>query len=318
MRLYIDKENILAFMSNRNSNNDLFEESIRLIKKGINVYYNFPKRDIRENQVLFAWFGKMNGAGVEFESTFCEEDNEVWPIRPLASNFYNRYNAEDRSSIYLLNIEENTRNVIRNKHSILIGYPGDEMELFDSLLKMNDREQLMCQIESWSNYCPKIPLTDVIICDNHYFKNINVYRRNDNELVRALAAIPKDTINLVFITKEGEVDREICLDDECRKIKELVARESGLSRGRCSVTILTTNRTHSRHIITNYYRIKPTSCVHLKDNGLRSDVDIDIKPHTNHSAIRTSRDLIKEFQKIADNPVRVFGDKKSNYIKFQP
>jgi hypothetical protein len=316
MRLYIDKENILAFMSNRNSNNDLFDESIRLIKKGMDVYYNFPKKDILDNQMLIAWFGRMKGAGVEFESIFSTVDSEVKPERPLRSNFYIHYNAEDRSSVYLLNIEENIRDTIRKKRSILIGYPGDEMDLFKSLLEMNDKEQLMCQIKSWKDYCPQVPLTDVIICDNHYFKNINVYRKNDNELVRALAEIPKETINIVFITKDGEVDRDINLEEECRKIKEIVAKESGLSKGRCAVTILTTNRTHSRHIITNYYRIKPTSCVHLKDNGLRSDVDIDIKPHTNFNAIKTSRDLIKEFQKIAQNPVKVFGDRKSNYINF--
>jgi hypothetical protein len=316
MRLYIDKENILAFMSNRNSNNDLFDESIRLIKKGMDVYYNFPKKDILDNQMLIAWFGRMKGAGVEFESIFSSVDSEVKPERPLRSNFYIHYNAEDRSSVYLLNIEENIRDTIRKKRSILIGYPGDEMDLFKSLLEMNDKEQLMCQIKSWKDYCPQVPLTDVIICDNHYFKNINVYRKNDNELVRALAEIPKETINIVFITKDGEVDRDINLEDECKKIKEIVAKVSGLSKGRCAVTILTTNRTHSRHIITNYYRIKPTSCVHLKDNGLRSDVDIDIKPHTNFNAIKTSRDLIKEFQKIAQNPVKVFGDRKSNYINF--
>lgn len=316
MKLYIDKENILAFMSNRNSNNDLFDESVRLIKKGMDVYYNFPKKDILGNQMLTAWFGRMNGSGVKFDSTFCADNSEVKPERPLKSNFYIRYDSEDRSSIYLLNIEENMRNTIRNKRSILIGSPGDEMDLFESLLAMNDKEQLMCKIRSWKEYCPQMPLTDIIICDNHYFKNINVYKRNDNELVRALAEIPKETINIVFITKEGEIDREINLEDECKKIKETIAHVSGISRGKCAVTILTTYSTHNRNIITNYYRIKPTSCIHLKDNGLKSDVDIDIKPHTNFNAIKTSWDLIKEFQKIAQNPVRVFGDRKSNYINF--
>ena len=316
MRLYIDKQNILAFMSNRNSNNDLFDESIRLIKKGMDVYYNFPKKDILENQVLIAWFGRMKGAGVKFESTFCTDYSEVKPERPLKSNFYIRYNSEDRSSMYLLNIEENMRNTIRNKNSILIGSPGDEMELFESLLAMNDKEQLMCKIKSWKDYCPQVPLTDVIICDNYYFKNINVYKKNDNELVRALAEIPKETINIVFITKEGEVDREINLEEECKKIKDTIAKVSGISKSKCSVAILTSYKCHSRHIITNYYRMMPTSCVHLKDSGLKDDVNIDIKPNSNYNALEQTRDLIKICQKIAQNPVKIFGDKKSNYIAF--
>ena len=316
MKLYIDKENILAFMSSRNSNNDLFDESVRLIKKGMEVYYNFSKEDIHGSQELFAWFRKMKGEGVEFESTFCADDNEVKPVRPLKSNFYIGYNSEDRSSVYLLNIEENMRDTIRNKNSILIGTIGDEMNLFESLLAMNDKEQLMCRIKSWRDYCPRMPLTDVIICDNHYFKNINVYRKNDHELVRALAEMPKETINIVFITKEGEIDREINLEEECKKIKETIAKVSGISKGKCAVTILTSYQCHSRHIITNYYRMMPTSCVHLRDSGLKADVNIDIRPNSNHNALEQTKGLICEFQRIAKNPVKAFGDMKSNYINF--
>ena len=38
MKLYIDKDNIIAFISKRSDDIDLFDESIRLIKKGIEVY----------------------------------------------------------------------------------------------------------------------------------------------------------------------------------------------------------------------------------------------------------------------------------------
>ena len=318
MKLYIDKENILAFMSNRNSDSDLFDESIRLIKKGMNVQYNFPKKEILNSQVLTAWFGRVKGSGVENDSVFCSDETEIKPYRPIKSNFYKDYDSEGRSSVYLLNIDENIYETIREKQSILIGNPGNEMELFSSLLSLNDKEQLMCQIDSWKKYCPKVPLTDVIICDNYYFKDINVYKQNDNELIRALSEIPKDSINLVVITKEGEIDREINLEEEYRRIKDVIAETSGLSKKKCAVTILTTRKLHSRHVITNYYRIVPTSCVHLRNSGLKDDVNIDIKPHSNYNAIEQTRELVKVCQNIADNPVRVFGDKRSNYIKFQP
>ena len=314
MRLYIDKENILAFMSNRNSNNDLFDESIRLIKKGLDVYYNFPKKDILESQVLTAWFGKMKGTGVKSESFFCSGNGDVRPMRPLKSNFYVDYNSEDRSSIYLLNIENNICDVIRKKRSILIGSPGEEIKLFESLLDI-DKEQLMYKI-NWKNYCPQLPITDVIICDNHYFNNVYVYNKNNNELIRALAEIPRDSINVVIITKKGEVDRKIDLDKEYKTIKEIISNVSGLSKGKCSVTILTSYKFHSRHIITNYYRIMPTSCIHLKDNGLKEDANVVIRSHFNHDAVEISKDLIKMCQEIANDPAEVYGDKKSNYINF--
>lgn len=317
MRLYIDKENILAFMSNRNSDSDLFDESIRMIKKGLNVHYNFSKKEILNNNILDAWFRRVKGSGVETDSVFCTEEDEIKPKRPIKSNFYIDYDSVDRSSVYLLDIEENIRDLIRNKHSILIGYPGDEMSLFASLISMNDKEALMCELNGWKDYCPQIPLTDIIICDNHYFKNKNVYKKNDNELIKALAEIPKDSINVIIITKEGEIDSGINLEEECKNIKETIAQVSGLSKKKCAVTILTTYKLHSRHVITNYYRIIPTSCIHLRDNGLKDDANVDIKSHSNHNAMEKSRELIKICQKIAREPIRIFGDKRSNYIHFE-
>ncbi len=322
MKLYIDKDNIIAFISKRSDDIDLFDESIRLIKKGIEVYYNFPKSEILSNPVLTAWFGRMKGTGVKFSSSFCP-DATIKPERPVKTNFYVDYNSEDRGSIYLLNIEENTCSTIRNKHSILIGRPGDEMEIFKKLLAIPERPGMMTDIKSWSDYCPDIPLTDAIICDNHYFKNKEVYDKNDNELIRALAAIPKDSFNLVIITKEGEIDNRpihgepIELEKECKKIKELISKVSGLSKKKCCVTILTTNRTHSRHVVTNYYMISPSTCVHLKANSLKEDADISIHPHTDPNNLKTTRKLIKVFQSIASSPVKIHGDKKSNFIKFQ-
>ena len=91
MRLYIDKENILSFMLERNNDIDLFDESVRLIKRGMVVHYNFPKDEIKNEPVLMAWFGRMKGTGVHFPSEFCP-DATIKPERPLKSNFYLNYN----------------------------------------------------------------------------------------------------------------------------------------------------------------------------------------------------------------------------------
>ena len=315
MRLYIDKENILSFMSERNSDIDLFDESVRLIKKGMVVHYNFPKDEIKKEPVLMAWFCKMNGTGVRFPSEFCP-DATIKPVRPVKSNFYLNYDSEDRSSIFLISIEEKTCDNIREKKSILIGKPGDEMSIFRTLLEIPERPRIMTEIRSWQDYCPHVPLTDVIICDNHYFKNSYVYAKNDNELIKALASIPKDCFNLVIFTKDGEIDRQLDIESECGKIKDIVSSVSGLSKKKCAITIVTTNRIHSRHIVTNYYRISPTSCVHLKDNGLKKDANIFIEPHTDPDAVKTTKNLVSEFQSIALNPVRIYGDRKSNFINF--
>lgn len=302
-------------MSERNKDEDLFYDSIRMIKTGMEVYYNFSKSEVTANPVLMAWFGRMRGAGVKFDSFFCP-DSSMKPERPLKTNFYVNYSPIDRSSIYLLDIEEHICNIIKEKQCILIGRPGDEFYIFGKLLEIPKRPRMMTKIRSWKEFCPQLPLTDVIICDNYYFKNSNVYKKNDNELIKSLASIPKDSLNLVLITKEGEIDHDIDLPTECLKIKDLVCKISNLSKKKCSVTIMTTNRTHSRHIITNYYRISPTSCVHLKDNGLKEDANILIESHTDPGAIEATNDLINMFQSIACNPVKIYGDKRSNFIDF--
>ncbi len=302
-------------MSERNSDIDLFDESVRLIKKGMIVHYNFPKDEIKREPVLMAWFGRMNGSGVHFPSEFCP-DATITPERPVKTNFYLNYDLEDRGSIFLINIEERTCDNIRNKKSILIGKPGDEMGIFKSLLDIPERPRLMNEITSWKDYCPHIPLTDVIICDNYYFKNSYVYKKNDNELIRALSSIPKDSFNVVFFTKDGEIDRNLDLESECGKVKDIISSVSGLSKKKCSVTIITTNRIHSRHIVTNYYRISPTGCVHLKDNGLKEDVNIFIEPHTDPEAVKATKKLVEEFQSIAFKPVKIYGDRKSNFLHF--
>lgn len=315
MRLYIDKENIISFMANRDNDLDLFDESVRLIKRGMEVYYNFPKSEIQNSPVLMAWFGRMKGSGVKYASIFCP-DATVKPERPVKANFYTNYDSSDRGAIFLLNIEENTYNIINDKRSILISRPGGEMSIFKTLLEIPERPEMMTDISSWKDYCPEVPLTDVIISDNHYFKNRFVYEKNDNELIRALASIPKDTFNVVIVTKDGQVDMNINLENEYKKIKDIIASTTGLSKKKCSVTIITTNRTHSRHIITNYYRVSPTTCVHLKDNGLKEDADISIHPHTDPNAVKATKRLVSIFKSIAANPVKIIGDKKSNFISF--
>ena len=315
MRLYIDKENILSFMSKRNKDEDLFYESIHMIKAGMEVYYNFSKSDVASNPVLMAWFSRMRGSGVKFDSFFCP-DLSMKPERPLKTNFYVNFSPVDRSSVYLLDIEEHICNIIKEKQCILIGRIGDEFDIFGKLLEIPERPRMMAKLQSWKQYCPQLPLTDVILCDNYYFKHSNVYRKNDNELIRSLASIPKDSLNLVIITKEGEIDSNIDLSIECGKIKDIVCKISNLSKKKCSVTIMTTNRIHSRHILTNYYRISPTSCVHLKDNGLKEDANILIESHADPSAAEATKDLINMFQSIASNPVRIYGDRRSNYIHF--
>jgi len=316
MRLYIDKENVNALLDSNKEDPELFSESVRLIKKGLQVYYNFPKSEMLTNPSLEVWFRMVNGAGVNYSNLFCPTET-IKPDRPVKTNFYTSYDSNDRCSLYLLDIPENTYNIIRDKNSILIGRPEDEMEVFKKLLAIPERPtSVMKRIISWKNYLPVIPFTDVILFDNYYFKDADLYKKNENELIRALASIPKDTFNLVIIVKEKQIDEKLNLEEEYINIKKIIADESHLSSKKCAVTIMTTFKTHSRHIVTNYYTISPTAEVHLKDPTFKSDSDISAESHTNRLAIENMRNLIDLANDISHTSQRIIGDKRSNFISF--
>lgn len=310
MKLYIDQDNVISLMKSKALPN--FSDCADFVRKHLDVHYNFPKENLKSDSLLMAWFSNF-GQGVTGTHTFASNETDIFPQRPVKSNFYNAGNLDLLTSVYLLN-DEHTCDVISAKSCIMIGKIGEEIKLIHSLL-LENTETRAITIASWKNYLPSLPLTDIIICDNHYFKNEFVYKKNDNEIIRSLAGIPKKSpVNVVIIVKEGEVDNRIDLSSEQKKIKELVKKASNSSKS--TVTILTTNKTHDRNLITNYYRVKHGSCFHLKDNGLKDDVMTEIKTHGKKNNEENSKSLVSVFQKIASSPVQCFGDKKSNFLNF--
>ena len=311
MKLYIDKENLISLMKSRNQSE--FNDCYSLIRKNFDVLYNFPKSALKSDELLMAWFSSY-GEGVKGEKVFAEKGEEILPPRPLKSNFYNSGDAQWLLSAYLLN-DAHICDVINKKSCILIGTIGDELNVINSLI-IEDSEILASEITSWSDYLPNLPLTDIIISDNHYFKSLNTYRANNNELLRYLCSIPNNSpVNVVIITKENELDPNIDLETEKDEIKKMVKNITGSTKS--SVTILTTYKTHDRALITNYYRVKHGCCFHLNDNGLKKDVLTEIKSHAYINNERISENLISGiFQDIASSPARCFGDKKSNFLNF--
>ena len=311
MRLYIDKENLISLIASKAQ--DSFEDCARVVRRELDVQYNFSKEDIKSD-VYLDWFFKSFGQGVRGKQDFVPENvSNIYPPRPLKSNFYNVIGSDGYTAIYLLN-DEHICDVISQKCCILIGKVGDETNVLASLL-IKDSETPTYKINSWQDFCPSLPLSDIIICDNHYFKDKNTYEKNDNDIIRALVKIPKGSpINVIIITKQGKVDKEIDLSKEQTRIKEIVKKATDSKKS--TVTILTTYSTHDRCLITNYYRIKHGSCFHLKENSLKKDVTTEIKTHLVRNNEEVTKDLLKVYQKIVNNAVESYGDKSSNLLDF--
>lgn len=310
MRLYIDKENLQSLVQSKSD--DAFEDCVRLLKQQLDVQYNFPKDEILKDEYVAFWLNKL-GDGVKTNHDYCPP-REVVPSRDnLKSNFYKDFDRTGLSSVYLLN-NNHVCELVAAKGCILIGKVGEETAVLKKLI-IEESEVAAVKISDWSTYCPQLPLTDIIINDNHYFKDKYVYDKNGNELIKALASIPDQSpVNVVIIVKEDEVSSEIDLSTEQTNIKALIKGLSGSTKS--CVTILTTRKNHDRSLITNYYRIKHGSSFHLKENGLKNDVMTEVKSNAYRINEENTDYLLKQFQSIADAPVQCIGDRISNFLKF--
>lgn len=311
MVLYIDKENLISLV--RSEDKASFKEYAYLTKKNLDIHYNFPKEEIKNDEHLSYWFSQL-GSGVEGKHAFCPPQAVV-PERPLKSNFYNSLDAAGRSSIFFLD-DETKISATASRRCVIVAKVGEElMKLKDIFALEDNSEELSSRIESWRSYLPQLPLTDIVLCDNFYFKDKTVYEANDNEVIRVLSTIPQSVpVNVVIIVKEREIDPQIDLVVEQAKIKELVKNASNSHKS--TVTILTTYATHDRALITNYFRIKHGCGFHIKYNSIKKDVTTEVKSHAVHKNHIITMQLLEEYQKIADSPCKCIGDKVSNYLRF--
>lgn len=311
MVLYIDKENLISLV--RSEDKASFVEYSNLIRKNLDIQYNFSKEDIRSNEFLAFWFSQL-GSGVGGVQEFCPPKNKV-PERPMKSNFIKDLDASGRSALFFLNdIDKCT--AVESKCCVMVSKIGDELSKLKAVFQPDEQGEILTyRITDWGNFLPKLPLSDIIICDNHYFKDKGVYEANDNEIIRFLSSIPQNSpVNVVIIAKDSEVDTEIDLAEEQSKIKALVKKASGSTKS--TVTILTTYATHDRALITNYYRVKQGSSFHIKNIHVKHDISAEIKTHAIRKNHEFTVSLLNEYQDIASQPVKCIGDKICNYLTF--
>lgn len=311
MFLYIDKENLISLVSSEDKAG--FVEYSNLIRKNLDIQYNFSKEEIRGDEFLTFWFSQL-GSGVGGVQEFCPPMNIV-PKRPMKSNFIKDLDASGRSALFFLNdIDKCT--AVESKCCVMVSKIGDELSKLKAVFQPDEQGEILTyRIADWGDFLPKLPLSDIIICDNHYFKDKEVYEANENEIIRFLSSIPHESpVNVVIIVKDSEVDTKIELAEEQSRIKDLVKRASGSTK--FNVTILTTNKTHDRALITNYYRVKQGSSFHIKDIYVRHDVSAEIKTHAIRKNHEFTISLLNEYQDIASQPVKCIGDKICNYLTF--
>lgn len=254
MKAYLDIDNVKAIIRSKSSNPEEFYTFIRYAKRYLDIQYNFSKDEFKNEENVKEWFLAIGSDGVQTRNYFCP-DNIVFPTRPIKGNAFNTANKEQLTSAYLLNIPPEKAEYIQQKRSVLLFNIGEENKFIDCLENLLDYPgKLKHNLSSWKEYCPKLPITDIILDDGYYFSNKNTYG-DEYDILLALASNAGTMLNVVIIAKNGQVPDSVNLQEEIKHIKTKLCNVSGLSRGNCKVTIVLSYRTHDRYAITNYYTI---------------------------------------------------------------
>lgn len=184
MDLIIDKANLLSLLSG--DDNKIFE-CTRLIKRGIHLCFNFNKEDVNPNSPedakIMTWLLSMVD-GIKTPKPVWKPCIESTTIK---TNFATYLPPDQKRSMFLLNNNEVIPKIME-KGAILIGKVGQEVDILLSLL-LEDKEIATSEISSWIDYCPKLPLTDIIISDNHFFRDSYVYKQNCDDLIIGLTQV---------------------------------------------------------------------------------------------------------------------------------
>lgn len=308
----MDKANFLSLLQDK----EKLKDCNSLIEKGINIILNFNKEELQDltEEDKFrvnTWIKTFYDGNKNYTITL----HKLLDTKNLKTNFINtelKSNLESQKSLdkklyryaFLLD-NEKVVDYVKEKGATLIGKVGEESKLILSL-KLENTEILTCKISSWIDYCPQLPVSDMIICDNHYFKDEKTYVTNANELIKALCRLPKEApVNCIIITKQNEVDKSFSLEKIQNEIQQLIKNLTESKKS--NVAIILTYDSHDRQVITNYFRINNGASFQLKERGIKKNVLTEIKTHANKNNEEISDDLIAEYKRIVEN------NKKTTY-----
>lgn len=310
--LYMDQENVVSLMKHlsqiKQTNSDAYDEFMYNVKHKIMMHYNISKEQAISDIVVMGWLKLTAGQGVSAKAEFNQ-----YP-KPTDTMDFAPDGSADIFGIYLLN-NEPLCSEIRSHNCTLIGSIGQEIEVlqkfFDTIPNGNKRGYL--KDIQWKNFCPQLPLTDILICDPYYFSNEDVYRKNGNRLLYVLASIPKNfPINLVIITANQKCGCINLKDEQC-KIKESI-EDAGNENSNVTIICVDEHQIHDRHLITNYY-IMDASGGFLKQNNIKGDLYCDIFASSNPDNIEQRRNpIIKYYDDIVKYAKCFIGDRVSNII----
>ncbi|KAF2335381.1 hypothetical protein [Flavobacterium ginsenosidimutans] len=324
MDIYIDKENLLSFVNLKAD--DLYDDCIKTLKKQLNVYFNFPKEDLKSDDKLMAWYSSFQ-EGVGENNSFSFGSN--FPPRPLKSNTYKNFNSNQLSSAYLISDER--FDALNNTGTLLMAKPGEEIELFNKLF-LFQRDYIFekrwrissSTFSTWSDLSSfSLPLTDIIIVDPFILKNkdtdTDTVDVNLISYLEVLSEIIKVKTNIVVFTNPGniDVDYPVLLP----KIRAVLNKTTNVQP---NFTLIKTSKEHDRTILTNYKRINSGDTFNFFNNQghrITKGKEIGYSSLANAENHKLANEVFNDLQiqinhlKV-NNPAFIIGDKQCNFLTF--
>lgn len=324
MDLYIDKENLFSFVSQKNEED--YVDCSRLMRRQLHIIYGFEKTDVcdwDENIRLCFLNDMADGRGWKEESDLF--DPKYLEINESPIGFI----------VFLLN--DTHRSSLSNNNKLL-GCVGEEIATIKKLFCGSDYDlhqlyniQDKSSLPSWEKLKQdghNLPCTDIIIFDRYLFENdYGVIKTNLHKLLLLLTESDSDPCNIVIITLGNTTTLwRRCLMD----IKSIhhdnvtIAFSPPLKKKGEKPKI---SLPHDRTILTNYrlFRSGDSFCYFdSKDNVITKGKSLDVDSLAKSDTQCFADTFIKEMQKVCDEINKmdlpfspcIIGDKISNMIRF--
>lgn len=321
MDIYISEANLKAFLSQHE--NDIFTDVIKLLRKQLNVHFNFPKEKFKEIEIFKLMAKKLTEGVGETKKTF----GNNFPDGKLKTNSTNAFTSEQLSSIYWIDNEDSKK--LKDVGSVILAEPGEEIESIKGLFfNQNDyifEKKYRIGEEGFRNWLDlailSLPLTDIIIADPYLFaqKNGDDTIQNTVECLSSFSTRSFVRVNAVVFINPAKTTYS---DTEIRAgIVKGLKNSTGIKP---NVSIIKTNKVHDRTILTNYKRVYSGDTFNYwNDKGIQLSrgVEIAFSSLANYENHKLFKNYLSDLQAIINfnnqNEVAYNqGDKVSNYLTF--
>jgi len=324
MNLYIDKLNLISLIDSRE--NKLYTDVLKLLKKQLDIFFNFSKEELKTDEKLMHWFMTFSdGVGEETINSF----GNSFPDRPLKSNSHNDFDAKETSSIYLMDDEKS--HVFKDSGSVLTGGVGEEIEIITRVFLRHDDYKFEKKFRiggdefgKWTDLNKfSLPMTEIIIVDPFILSNKNTDTDtmdiNLIEFLKVLAIESNVKINLILVTHPDKMD----WDYATLKTKVNHALKSVTGK-KTNITLIRTKTEHDRSILTNYCRIYSGDTFNFWNSSgkkISKGREIAYSSLADIENEKMAEGFIADIQKTIiflnkNNPDFIEGDKESRFLVF--